>query len=86
MTHVTPTRFFSPSEVAQIIGVSVDTIRRQIRSHRLIAVKMPPGYHYKVTAAEVLRYADNYDIPLFESNRRLLEEMLAEETGEISAP
>ena len=78
MAPVTPVKYLSPREVGEIVGISGDTIRRLIKSNQLKAVRMPPGNHYRIAAAEVLRYVAEYRIPLVESNRKLLEELSLE--------
>jgi excisionase family DNA binding protein len=78
MVPVTPVKYLSPREVGDIVGISGDTIRRLIKSNQLKAVRMPPGNHYRIAAAEVLRYVGEYRIPLVESNRKLLEELSLE--------
>jgi excisionase family DNA binding protein len=81
MVSVTPVKYLSPREVGDIMGISGDTIRRLIKSSQLKAVRMPPGNHYRIAASEVLRYAMQYNIPLVESNRKLLEELSPEFSG-----
>ncbi len=76
----TPMRYFSPREVGEIVGTSADTIRRLIRADRLKAVRMPPGNHYKIAADEVLRYTAEYNLPLPNGTRQMLEEMTVGET------
>jgi excisionase family DNA binding protein len=76
-----PIHYLSPREVGDIIGTSGDTIRRIIKSRRLKAIRMPPGNYFKIAPAEVLRYIKAHSIPLTDTNRRLLETMMAEGNG-----
>ena len=78
MVPVTAVRYLSPREVGEIVGISGDTIRRLIKANQLQAVRMPPGNHYRIAASEVLRYVEKYQIPLVESNRKLLEKLSPE--------
>jgi excisionase family DNA binding protein len=75
--------YLSPSEVGDIIGISGDTIRRMIKSKALKAIRMPPGNFYKIAPVEVLRYVKANRLPLTEANQRLLETMIAEESGKV---
>ena len=74
---VVPTQYLSPRDVGQLLGISDSTIRRMIRRDEIQAIRMPPGNHFKITPAEVLRYADANAIPVVASNRQLLERMIA---------
>jgi excisionase family DNA binding protein len=50
-----PPRLLSPAEVALVLGVDVDTVRRLIRSRALVAVKL--GYRtVRVTPADLAAY------------------------------
>ena len=80
MAEVNRVQYLSPREVGEMIGISGDTIRRLIKAQHLKAVRMPPGNHFRIPAAEVLRYTQENNIPLVENNRQLLEEMLPEST------
>ena len=48
-----------------------------IRRNELQAIRMPPGNHFKITPAEVLRYADENAIPMVTANREMLERMVS---------
>ena len=78
MSEVNRIQYLSPREVGELIGISGDTIRRLIKAKYMEAVRMPPGNHFRIPAAEVLRYTQENNIPLVENNRQLLEEMLPE--------
>ncbi len=74
---VIPTQYLSPRDVGQLLGTSDSTVRRMIRRNELQAIRMPPGNHFKITPAEVLRYADENEIPIVTANRQMLERMAA---------
>jgi len=74
---VIPTHYLSPREVGELLGISDSTIRRLIRQNELQAIRMPPGNHFKITPAEVLRYVDANALPLAPVNRQHLEQLVA---------
>jgi len=76
MADVNRVQYLSPREVGEMIGISGDTIRRLIKAQHLKAVRMPPGNHFRIPASEVLRYTQEYNIPLVDRNRQVLEDML----------
>jgi excisionase family DNA binding protein len=74
-----PVHYLSPREVGDLLGISGDTIRRMIKAEQLRAIRMPPGNYYKIEPAEVLRYANQHQIPLSGANRALLEALRHED-------
>ena len=53
-----------------------------IKLKQLKAIRMPPGNYYKILPTEVLLYVQEHNIPLSDTNRRLLESLSAESNGE----
>jgi excisionase family DNA binding protein len=49
MTAVVAERYFSPQEIATILKVSDETVRRFIRRGALPAIRIGPGGDYRVT-------------------------------------
>ena len=79
---VIPTQYLSPREVGKLLGISDSTIRRLIRHEAIQAIRMPPGNHFKITPAEVLRYVDANALPLTLVNRQHLEQLVATGDGQ----
>lgn len=77
---VIPTQYLSPRAVGELLGISDSTIRRLIRQGEIEAIRMPPGNHFKITPAEVLRYVEANGLPLAPVNRQHLEQMAAEQS------
>lgn len=81
---VVPATYLSPTDVGKLIGISAATIRRMIQRNEIEAIRMPPGNHYKITPAEVLRYAAAKQIPMGNANRQLLESMIASQDQTVN--
>jgi len=79
MTEWHRIRYLSPREVGEIVGRSEDTIRRLIRKNAIKGVRLPSSTHYAILPSEVLRLSREYDIPITEEDRKVLEEYQATE-------
>jgi excisionase family DNA binding protein len=51
--------FFTPTEVAKILRLHVDTIRRNLRSGHLKAIRLAGRKaHYRIPASELIRFME----------------------------
>jgi excisionase family DNA binding protein len=51
--------FFTPAEVAEVLRLHVDTIRRNLRSGHLKAVRLAgKKAHYRIPASELIRFME----------------------------
>ena len=79
--RITPVMYLTARDVCDIFGVSYPTVWRMIAAEHLRATRIFPGGQYKIPASEVLRYAEEHNIPLTESHRQLLEEINIQSDG-----
>lgn len=55
MTTSQDKEFYSPREVAEILGVDIYTVRRWLREETLTGIKIGKGKHWRISHSELRR-------------------------------